>query len=127
VARKIRTFGLTSALFAAPWRARQQEKSQPRNAAGEIFVVARAKRTRTFVSAACGTQEMPANWRQKAQRQKLLWNQYVNWLGRQDSNLGMAESKIGCLKACNSASMAAIGAIRNPAVELFVEQFLHCC
>jgi len=93
VARKIRTFGLTSALFAAPWRARQQEKSQPRNAAGEIFVVARAKRTPTFVSAACGTQEMPANWRQKAQRQKLLWNQYVNWLGRQDSNLGMAESK----------------------------------
>jgi hypothetical protein len=93
VARKIRTFGLTSALFAASWRARQQQKSQPRNAAGEIFVVARAKRTRTFVSAACGTQEMPANWRQKAQRQKLLWNQYVNWLGRQDSNLGMAESK----------------------------------
>jgi hypothetical protein len=53
-------------LFASSWRARQQQKSQPRNAAGEIFVVGRAKRLRTFFSASCGAQEMSANWRQKA-------------------------------------------------------------
>jgi hypothetical protein len=40
-------------------------------------------------------QEIPANWRQKALRKKLLVYQYVTWLGRQDSNLGMAESKSG--------------------------------
>jgi hypothetical protein len=37
--------GLTSALFDASWRARQQQKSQPRNAAGENFVVMHGKRT----------------------------------------------------------------------------------
>jgi hypothetical protein len=35
-------------------------------------VVAGAKRTRTFVSAASGTQETPVNWWQKPMRQKAL-------------------------------------------------------
>jgi hypothetical protein len=101
---------------------RSEQKSKPRNAAREIFAPAVAKITRETVSV--------VNWivrdakrtpptRDKIdslERLKLLLYQVLNWwLGREDSNLRMAESKSAALPlgyAPSGASVAA--AARGP-------------
>src|SRR5262245_41022385 len=77
--------------------------------AERFFVVPRTERTRTFVSAAFGTPEVPAKSGQKPSRQKLLRNQYISWLGWKDSNFrirrrcGRAKQAL-TLKCCANIS-----------------------
>jgi hypothetical protein len=80
--------------FRCCHRSLSAPKSKLENAAAEIFATVVREITREIVSAASSTQEMPANSRQRGPRQKLMLNQYVNWLGRQDSNLEMPFRKM---------------------------------
>jgi hypothetical protein len=78
----------------APRRlSQQQQKSQPRIARWEIFVVTRAKRT-THIRL-CGMRHArnARRFAAKCPKTKHMQYQYFIWLGRQDSNLRMAESK----------------------------------
>jgi hypothetical protein len=99
----------------------QQAKSQPRNGPGEIFASTVAGIPRRFVSTenriVQGAKKTPAN-RDKTKPLKvsitMLYQVLSRWLGRQDSNLGMAESKsnkfpnpinVGSGKSGKSASL----------------------
>jgi hypothetical protein len=81
----------------------QPQKSKPRNGAGEILVTAVAEIRRETVSAANSLTRPPRRTppiRDKidsSRRIKRMQYQLLRpWLGRQDSNLGMAESKFTC-------------------------------
>jgi hypothetical protein len=81
-----------------------REKSKPRNGAGEIFMTAPAEIARETVSGANRLAKhypYPPQIREKIgfleKQEDLQFQLANNWLGREDSNLRMAESKSAAL------------------------------
>jgi hypothetical protein len=102
--RRFYNYGAQSSLFPTLHRRFNAQKSQPRNRGGEIFAHAVGEIARDSVS---GLNWTVRDARKTAQNRaksdfmkglKVVQYQLLRrWLGRQDSNLGMAESKSAAL------------------------------